>query len=76
LLAVSDAASLSRHVDAVLLVAQSKRVSLSQLEESLAMLDRVRAPLLGIVLTRAKVDSQVVGEYEYARSTANKRRKR
>ncbi|HZX56081.1 MAG TPA: polysaccharide biosynthesis tyrosine autokinase [Ilumatobacteraceae bacterium] len=76
LLAVSDGASLSRHVDAVLLVAQSKRVSMSQLEESVAMLDRVRAPLLGIVLTRAKVDSQVVGEYEYARSTANKRRKR
>src|SRR4051812_28330750 len=76
LLAVSDGAAVSRHVDAVLLVAQSKRVSVPQLQESLAILDRLAAPLLGIVLTRAKVDSGIAGEYEYARFTANKRRKR
>ena len=65
LLAVSDAAALSRHVDGVLLVAQSKRVSIPQLRESLATLDRVGAPLLGIVMTRAKIDHAVRGEYEY-----------
>ena len=41
LLAVSDAAALSRHVDGVLLVAQAKRVSLPQLRDSLAILERV-----------------------------------
>jgi polysaccharide biosynthesis transport protein len=75
LLAVSDAAALSRHVDGVLLVAQAKRVSLPQLREGLATLDRVGAPLLGIVLNRAKVDTKVTGEYEYGSATTKKRRK-
>lgn len=75
LLAVSDAAALSRHVDGVLLVTQSKRVTLPQLRESLATLDRVGAPLLGIVLTRAKVDSEVSGEYEYFQPGTKKRRR-
>jgi len=76
LLAVSDGAALSRHVDGVLLVAQSKHVSLPQLRDSLAILERVGAPLLGIVLSRAKVDKEVAGEYEYARPATKKRRKR
>ncbi|MEP7114446.1 MAG: hypothetical protein ABI862_14365, partial [Ilumatobacteraceae bacterium] len=50
-------------------VAQSKRVSIPQLRESLATLERVGAPLLGIVMTRAKVDSIVTDEYEYGPST-------
>jgi Mrp family chromosome partitioning ATPase len=75
LLAVSDAAALSRHVDGVLLVTQSKRVSIPQLRQSLATLDRVGAPLLGIVLTRAKVDSDVSGEYEYFQPGSKKRRR-
>jgi polysaccharide biosynthesis transport protein len=75
LLAVSDAAALSRHVDGVLLVAQAKRVSLPQLRESLATLDRVGAPLLGIVMNRARVDKSVTGEYEYAQPANRKRRK-
>ena len=75
LLAVSDAAALSRHVDGVLLVAQSKRVTLPQLRESLATLDRVGAPLLGIVMTRAKIDTQVTGEYEYAQPGLRQRRR-
>jgi polysaccharide biosynthesis transport protein len=74
LLAVSDAAALSRHVDGVLLVAQAKRVSLPQLREGLATLDRAGAPLLGIVLNRMKVDSSVTGEYEYVQPTKRKRR--
>jgi len=75
LLAVSDGAALSRHVDGVLLVAQSKHVSMPQLQESLAILERVGAPLLGIVLTRAKVDPEVAGEYDYGREAAKKKRK-
>ena len=75
LLAVSDAAALSRHVDGVLLVVQAKRVSLPQLRESLATLDRVGAPLLGIVLNRAKVDSVVSSEYDYLQPGRAKRRR-
>jgi capsular exopolysaccharide synthesis family protein len=76
LLAVSDGAAVSRHVDGVLLVAQSKHVSLAQMHESLAILERVGAPLLGVVLSRAKVDKEVAGEYEYAPPADKKRRKR
>ena len=75
LLAVSDAAALSRHVDGVLLVAQSKRVSIPQLRESLATLERVGAPLLGIVMTRAKIDTAVRGEYEYLQPSRRERRR-
>ncbi len=75
LLAVSDAAALSRYVDGVLLVVQSKRVSLPQLRESLAALERVGAPLLGVVLTRVKVDNEVAGEYEYFKPETKKRRR-
>lgn len=76
LLAVSDAAALSRHFDGVLLVAQAKRVSLQHLRESIGMLERVGAPLLGIVLNRAKVDKTVSEEYEYAQTDPKKRRRR
>ncbi|MEP7200993.1 MAG: polysaccharide biosynthesis tyrosine autokinase [Ilumatobacteraceae bacterium] len=75
LLAVSDAAALSRHVDGVLLVAQAKRVSLAHLRDSLATLERVGAPLLGIVLNRAKVDSVVTSEYDYVQPGRAKRRR-
>ncbi len=76
LLAVSDGAAVSRHVDGVLLVAQSKRVSLPQMQDSLAILERVGAPVLGVVLTRAKVDPEVAGEYDYGRQAAKKKRKK
>jgi non-specific protein-tyrosine kinase len=75
LLAVSDAAAVSRHVDGVLLVAEAKRVSRPQLRQSLATLDRVGAPLLGIVMTRAKIDTQVSEEYEYAQPGRQRRRR-
>ena len=76
LLAVSDAAALSRHVDGVLLVVQAKQVSLPQLRESLATLERVGAPLLGVVLTRVKVDTKVSGEYDYLQPSRSKKRRR
>ncbi len=75
LLAVSDAGALSRHVDGVLLVVQAQRVSLPQLRESLTTLERVGAPLLGIVLNRAKVDSVVSSEYDYVQPARAKRRR-
>lgn len=76
LLAVSDAAALSRHVDGVLLVVQAKQVSLPQLRESLATLERVGAPLLGVVMTRVKVDTKVSGEYDYLQPSRSKKRRR
>jgi polysaccharide biosynthesis transport protein len=66
-LAVSDAAALSRHVDGVLLVARAKGVSLPQLRRSLETLHQAGAPVLGIVLNRAKVDTTISGEYHYPR---------
>ena len=76
LLAVSDAAALTRHVDGVLLVVQTKHASMPQLRESLATMERVGASLLGIVLTRAKVDTTVAGEYDYFRPSRPKKRRR
>ena len=40
------------------------------------ILERVNAPLLGIVLTRAKVDPEVAGEYDYGREAAKRRKKK
>jgi capsular exopolysaccharide synthesis family protein len=76
ILAVSDATALSRRVDGVLLVAQAKRVSVPHMRESLAHLERVGAPLLGIVLNRAKVDTKVAGEYEYVQPGRGNQRRR
>jgi polysaccharide biosynthesis transport protein len=74
-LAVSDAAALARHVDGVMLVVESGRISLPQLRESLATLERVGAPLLGIIFNRAKPNSEVSGEYEYLRPNKKSRGK-
>ena len=76
ILAVSDATALSRRVDGVLLVAQANRVSLPHLRESLTQLERVGAPLLGVVLNRAKVDTKLAGEYEYVQPGRGKQRRR
>ena len=60
---------------ALLLVVQAQRVSLPQFRESLTTLERVGAPLLGIVLNRAKVDSVVSSEYDYVQPARAKRRR-
>ncbi len=52
-LPVSDAVALSRQVDGVLVVAQSGRTSLPQLRQTLASLEQVSAPVLGMVLNKA-----------------------
>ena len=67
-LPVSDAVALSRHVDGVLVVAQSRRTSLPQLRHALANLERVSAPVLGIVLNRAKQGGNRSDGYGYGYS--------
>jgi polysaccharide biosynthesis transport protein len=52
-LAVSDAVALSRHVDGVLIVVQAGRASLPQVRQTIAALEQVGAPLLGVVLNKA-----------------------
>lgn len=64
-LAVSDAVALSRHVDGVLLVAQAGRVSLPQIRKSLATLEQVGAPVLGLVLNKAKTKAVADDDYGY-----------
>jgi succinoglycan biosynthesis transport protein ExoP len=63
-LAVSDAVALSQHVDGVLMVVQAGRTTAPQLHRALATLEQVSAPLLGLVLNRAKHRRR--DEYLYA----------
>lgn len=65
-LAVSDAVALSRHVDGVLLVAQAGRISLPQIRKSLASLEQVGAPILGVVLNKAKTKDASDEDYGYS----------
>jgi succinoglycan biosynthesis transport protein ExoP len=53
ILPVADSIALSAGVDAVLFVAQSGRTSKRDISEALERLDRVGAPVIGIVLNRA-----------------------
>src|SRR5699024_7601808 len=64
LLAVTDAAVLSRVVGGTVMVAQSDRVKRQQLGEALEKLDAVEAHLLGIVLNRVLSDPR--SAYTYA----------
>lgn len=64
LLAVTDAAVLSRIVGGTVVVAQSDRVKRQQLGEALEKLDAVEAHLLGVVLNRMLSDSR--SAYAYA----------
>jgi non-specific protein-tyrosine kinase len=64
-LPVADALSLSRVVHGVLVVAQASRVSKKELAETLLRLDRVAAPVFGIVLNRAATPSGTSGSYGY-----------
>lgn len=64
-LPVTDAIAVSRHVDGVLVVVQSGRATVPSLQEALADLDRVAAPVLGVVLNRAKRRGAGYGGYGY-----------
>ena len=63
LLPVSDSLAMSGWIDGVLLVAQAGRASITNVQDSLARLERVHAPTLGIVLNRVS-NSRLLG-YTY-----------
>ncbi len=65
ILPVSDSVALARWVDGVLVVAQADRVSRRDLTESLARLARVGAPVIGLVLNRARRSGTEGGGYGY-----------
>jgi capsular exopolysaccharide synthesis family protein len=64
-LPVADAVALSRAVHGVLVVAQSRRVSRGEISECLARLERVGAPVFGLVLNRASGSGSRTGGYGY-----------
>ena len=64
LIAVADAAILSRHVDGVVVVAVHGETSSPVLERALKRLVATRAPILGIVLNRVRT-SPAGGYYGY-----------
>jgi succinoglycan biosynthesis transport protein ExoP len=63
ILPVSDSVALAGAVDGVLVVAQASRVTDSNVRDSLERLDRVLAPVLGMVLNQARGASR--GDYAY-----------
>ena len=64
LLAVSDAAVLSRHVTSVLMVVKAGSTRLTQVKRSLEMLDRAAAPVIGIALNQLDVrQARQYGDY-------------
>lgn len=65
ILPVSDSLALSAAVDGVLVVVQLQRATRRDVLESLARLDRVQAPVLGIVLNQAVAAGLASGSYGY-----------
>ena len=65
ILPVSDSVALARWVDGILVVAQANRVSRREATESLARLERVGAPVIGLVLNRAQTPSSEGSGYGY-----------
>src|SRR5262249_30165451 len=60
--AIADALVLSRHADGVLVVAHSGKVTRSELGHVLERLANARAPIMGVVLNRARPDRD---RYDY-----------
>lgn len=65
LLAVTDAAVLSRLVGGTIVVAQSERVKKPQLAESLEKLRVVEANVLGVLLNRVRPGGRATANYAY-----------
>lgn len=72
-LPVSDALSMARQVDAVILVAKAGSTSRDQLAESLEALEGVGADVLGVCLVGVKTDPS---RYDYGPTPAPRRRRR
>jgi non-specific protein-tyrosine kinase len=64
-LAVSDAIALARHVDGVLVVIQAKQTPIPQVRRTLATLDQVNAPVLGLVFNKASEKGDGMYAYGY-----------
>src|SRR5213082_2625143 len=66
ILPVSDAAVLSKYADCVLYVVKSDATTVPQIKSGLALLERVNAPILGVVLTQFDVrKAEKHGDYDY-----------
>src|SRR6266480_3554690 len=66
ILPVSDAAVLSKYADCVLYVVKSDATKVPQIKTGLGLLERVNAPILGIVLTQFDVrQAEKYGDYDY-----------
>jgi succinoglycan biosynthesis transport protein ExoP len=61
ILPVSDAAVLSKYADCVLYVVKSDATKVPQIRNGLALLERVNAPIIGVVLTQ--VDARKAEKY-------------
>jgi capsular exopolysaccharide synthesis family protein len=69
ILPVSDAALLSKHADCVLYVVKSDATTVPQISHGLALLERVNAPIMGIVLTQFDVrKADKYSDYRYISS--------
>jgi len=67
LLPVSDAAVLSKYADCVLFVVKADATSVPQIRNGLGLLERVEAPITGIVLTQLDTRKAAkYGDYGYA----------
>jgi succinoglycan biosynthesis transport protein ExoP len=66
ILPVSDAAVLSKYADCVLYVVKSDATTVAQIRKGLGLLERVNAPIMGIVLTQFDVrKAEKYGDYDY-----------
>ena len=66
ILPVSDAAVLSKYADCVLYVVKSDATKVPQIKNGLGLLERVNAPILGIVLTQFDVrKAEKYADYAY-----------
>ena len=70
ILPVSDSVAVAGFVDAVVVVSQAGRVSKSDVQETLERLDRVAAPVVGLVLNRSQTSKNDVYAYGGYRSPA------
>src|SRR6267378_2527968 len=69
ILPVSDAAVLSKYADCVLYVVKSDTTKVPQIRSGLGLLERVNAPIMGIVLTQFDVrKAEKYGDYGYGSS--------
>jgi Mrp family chromosome partitioning ATPase len=69
ILAVSDAAVLSKYADCVIYVVKSDATAVPQITNGLGLLERVNAPIMGIVLAQFDVrKAEKYGDYGYSSS--------